>query len=174
MREPYQIHFDALRNAIYHTARRNYYDFLNRLMSLVVVAGGTAAVADLAKDVISNKYFAFVAAIAGLLQLVFDFGGKARTHEFLQRRFYELTADVMSAKSDPERVAQWDATLNRLYAEEPPPMRALDATAYNAAAESMGSDPSKRIEVKWWQSLLRHFYPFNNSPFPYVSGPSPR
>jgi hypothetical protein len=108
--------------------------------------------------------------MAGLLQLVFDFGGKARTHEFLQRRFYELTADIAEVeKPSPSKVGEWEATLNRLYAEEPPPMRAMDAIAYNAAIESLGSDKSKRIDVNWWQSLNRHWFPFNGAPFPYVS-----
>jgi|HubBroStandDraft_6_1064221.scaffolds.fasta_scaffold470535_2 predicted 2-oxoglutarate/Fe(II)-dependent dioxygenase YbiX len=31
-----------------------------------------------------------MAAIIGALQLVFDFGGRARIHEVLQRRYFEL------------------------------------------------------------------------------------
>ncbi|MER9638348.1 hypothetical protein [Mesorhizobium sp. M0228] len=170
MRELSKINFDALRNAIYHSSRCNYYDFLNRLMSLLVVAAGAGAVADFEKFFASPALLAFVATMAGLFQLVFDFGGKARTHEFLQRRFYELTADIAEAeKPTTAKVRDWEATLNRLYAEEPPPMRAMDAIAYNAAAESLGSDKSKRIDVTWWQSLNRHWYAFNGASFDYIS-----
>ncbi|RUX97440.1 MULTISPECIES: hypothetical protein [unclassified Mesorhizobium] len=170
MREPSKINFDALRNAIYHTARRNYYDLLNRMMSLIVVAAGAGAVADFERNLASPAALAFAATMAGLLQLVFDFGGRARTHEFLQRRFYELTADIAEVeKPTPLKVRTWEATLNRLYAEEPPPMRAMDAIAYNAAAESLGSDKSKRIKVTWWQSLNRYWWAFNGAEFPFVS-----
>ncbi|ESY02797.1 MULTISPECIES: hypothetical protein [unclassified Mesorhizobium] len=170
MREPSKINFDALRNAIYHTARRNYYDLLNRLMSLIIVAAGAAAVADFEKTFAPPAVLAFVATMAGLLQLVFDFGGKARTHEFLQRRFYELTAEIAEAdKPSPSTVRDWEATLKRLYAEEPPPMRAMDAIAYNAAAESLGSDKSKRIYLTWWQIINRYWWAFNGAEFPFVS-----
>lgn len=170
MRKPSDINFDALRNAIYHSARRNYYDFLNRLMSLMVVAAGAGAVAEFEKFFASPAALAFVATMAGLSQLVFDFGGKARTHEFLQRRFYELTAEIAEVgEPTPVEIGEWEATLKRLYAEEPPPMRAMDAIAYNAALESLGSDKSKRIKVTWWQSLNRYWWPFNGAEFPYVS-----
>lgn len=170
MREPSKINFDALRNAIYHSARRNYYDFLNRLMSLLVVAAGAGAVADFEKFFASPALLAFVATMAGLFQLVFDFGGKARTHEFLQRRFYELTAEIAQAeKPTPSKIRDWEAALKRLYAEEPPPMRAMDAIAYNAAAESLGSDKAKRIYVTPWQSFNRYWWEFNGADFPYVS-----
>jgi hypothetical protein len=168
MRKASDVHFDALRNAIYHSARRRFYDTLNRAMSFIVVAAGTAAVSDLFD--LPSKAFAFAAALAGLLQLVFDFSGKARTHEFLQRRFYELVAE-MNVATEPtaENIATWDAKLHGLYAEEPPPMRAMDAIAYNAALESLGKDPSKRIKISWVQSWLRHVFSFNGSAFPYVS-----
>jgi hypothetical protein len=39
--------FDALRNAIYHTARRELYDSLNRLLNfLVIILGTGVAVVD--------------------------------------------------------------------------------------------------------------------------------
>jgi hypothetical protein len=61
--------------------------------------------------------------------------------------------------------SKWEAVLNRLYAEEPPPMRALDAISYNAALGSLGRDPKGRIPIKWWQSLLRQIWPFNETAF---------
>ncbi len=67
---------------------------------------------------------------------MFGLGARARTHEFLQRRFYEVVADLAEITSveDTQLVGR-EAALNRLYAEEPPPMRALDAVAYNAASD---------------------------------------
>lgn len=37
--------FDALRNAIYHLARRNYFDLLNRLLNFVVIVLGASVAA---------------------------------------------------------------------------------------------------------------------------------
>ena len=41
------LKFEALRNAIYHSSRRRFLDFLNRTLSFVVVASGSAALAAL-------------------------------------------------------------------------------------------------------------------------------
>jgi len=43
-------------------------------------------------------------------------------------------------------------------------MRALDAVAYNAACDSIGKG-SERVKISFWQSLLRHIYPFNGTEF---------
>lgn len=161
------IHFDALRNAIYHSSRRGFLDTINRALSFVVVATGSAAVANLVYwGWLDSRVFAGVAALAGLAQLVFDFGGKARTHEFLQRRFYELVAEISECLAAEEKdCARWDASLNRLYAEEPPPMRALDAISFNAAADSLGRQKLDRVKVTSWESLLRHLWPYNEKSF---------
>lgn len=161
------IRFDALRNAIYHSSRQRFMDTQNRILSFVVVAAGTAAVGDLGSVIgISSKMFAAAGAIAGLLQLVFDLGSKTRTHEFLQRRFYELVARLSEiAETDEALIASAEADLNRLYAEEPPPMRALDAVAYNAASESLGAN--KRVKIEWYQALLKQWWAFYSAEFPY-------
>lgn len=159
------LKFDALRNAIYHSSRRGFFDTLTRTFNFIVIAGGTAAVADLGAAIdVAPWVFAAIVTLAGISQLVFDFGGKARTHEFLQRRFYELNAEIAESASSESALARWEALLSRLYAEEPPPMRALDAVSYNAAAGSMGL--KVRVVVTWWQSFGRQFFPFNKAEFP--------
>jgi hypothetical protein len=161
------IRFDCLRNAIYHSSRRAFFDFLNRCLSFVVVASGAAAVADFSTGVgLAPKTFAFIAAMSGLAQLVFDFSGRARTHEFLQRRFYELAAEISDAKNpNEEKLASWRAVLNRLYAEEPPPMRAVDAMAYNAAVDALDRDKKGRIKLEWYHTLFAQWWPFNKTAF---------
>lgn len=162
------LKFDALRNAIYHTARRGIMDALNRIFLFVVIISGAAAVGDLGQKYgITPQWLAFVAAMAGTIQLVADFGVVARNHEFLQRQYYELIADIAAvAEPDASQVAAWEARLNRIYGEEPPPMRALDAIAYNAACKSLGRQDS-RVRVTLWQSMFRHVFMFNGASFPY-------
>jgi hypothetical protein len=162
------LKFEALRNAIYHTARRGVMDTLNRIFSFLVIVSGAAAVGDLGQKFgVTPQWLAFVAAMAGTTQLVADFGVVARNHEFLQRQFYELIAEIAAvAEPNASQVAAWEAKLNRIYGEEPPPMRALDAIAYNAACESLGRQDS-RVRVTWWQSALRHVLMFTAASFPY-------
>jgi hypothetical protein len=163
-----QLKFDSLRNAIYHASRKSFLDWLNKFLSLIIILAGASAVGDLGAHFhVDAKWLAFIAAAGGAFQLVFDFGVRAREHEFLQRRYYELIA-TMSEKTEPtvDDLATWEADLNRLYSEEPPPMRALDAIAYNAAVESLGKD--KRIEVRWYHTLFAQIWQFNQSEFPYL------
>lgn len=101
------------------------------------------------------------------LQLVFDFGGRAAQHDYLQRRYYELLADVL--ENPKTKVEVWEAKLTRLYADEPAPMRALDAIARNAAVDALGYPEKDRVRVEWYQSLLSQIWPFNETEFPYAS-----
>lgn len=180
MSEPVDdLRFTVLRNAIYHSERRQFLDRMNRLMSLIVVMAGTAAVGDLGTLFGlsgSAKVMAAIAAFAATIQLVFDLPSKARTHEFLQRRFYELAAEIEEsgqAAVEPDAVHRWNSLLNRMYAEEPPPMRALDAVAYNAALESLGRNKAGLIVLTAWQSISRQVLPFNGVYFPTLGdGPT--
>jgi hypothetical protein len=155
--------FDALRNAIYHTSRRRFFELLSRFLSFLVVISGTAAVANL--HAIEPRFAAAAAATIGALQLVFDFNGRARTHEILQRKYYDLIAEIDGIQSpNDEQILKWQAALNRIYADEPPPMRALDAIAYNAACRNMGYDTSAK-HVNFLQLVLSQIYPFPNTDF---------
>jgi hypothetical protein len=162
------IYFDALRNAIYHSARKAYFGILNRSMSFIIILAGGSAAGDFgSRWGLDPKFLAFIAAVVAALQLVFDYGMRARTHEFLQRMYYELIAKISANPKPTEKdLSDWEAELNRIYSEEPTPMRALDAIAYNAACESIGRS-DKRVKVSLWQSLMRHFLPFQHAEFPY-------
>jgi hypothetical protein len=47
--------------------------------------------------------------------LVFDFGGLANLHDNLQRRYYELLADIVDNPSE-ENASTWESKLTRIYA----------------------------------------------------------
>jgi len=74
---------------------------------------------------------------------------------------------AISEKIDPSAVdiAKWEAELHRLYSEEPAPMRALDAIAYNAASKSLGK--KTRIRIRPWHSIFKQWWAFNESEFPF-------
>jgi hypothetical protein len=165
-----ELKFEAMRNAIYHSWRKGFLDRLNRILSFVIIVAGATALSDLASKMFAHasQLLAGVAALAGALQLVFDFGVRAREHDFLQRRFYELMAEISECtKPDDSMIGRWESTLFKLYAEEPAMKRALDAMAYNAAVESMGAS-DKRVRVTWLQFIFCQVWPFNRAVFPYA------
>ena len=99
------------------------------------------------------------------------FGGIARTHDFLQRRYYEILSEMedKSEISDADR-KKYSAKLLLIYSEEPMTMRALDAIAYNKAVDATIADPSSqkayRLKVTTWQRLTRNFFSYENTSFP--------
>jgi len=164
-----QIKFEALRNAIYNAARKRFLNRLNRLFSFIIVIAGASAMSDLGKIWgIDNAtvYAVAVATLAATAQLVFDFGGLGNVHDNLQRRYYELLAEVIDNPSEDD-ASNWESQLTRIYADEPAPMRALDAIARNAAVEALGIK-KQRVRVTPWQTLWSQICPFNDAEFPYV------
>jgi hypothetical protein len=163
------LRFDIMRNAIYHSARSRFLDFCNRVFVFLAILFGTSAAADLGSNWhFSPAWLSAFAAISATISLVGDFAVSSRTHAYLQRRYYEALAELERlgnvSDQDMPRLLDIRGRVTALYGEEPPPMRALDAVAYNAACDSLGEDEA-RVTVHWWQSALRHVYPFNETDF---------
>jgi hypothetical protein len=161
------LRFDILRNAIYHTSRSQFLDFLTRVINFFIILLGTAAAAQLGEAThrFDDRWLAGAAALVATIQLVGDFGVAGRTHSYLQRRCYELLAELeMLAPLEEANIATLRAKLTTLYGEEPPPMRALDAVAYNAACDSLGKEQD-RVKIGALQSFFRHIYPFYGTEF---------
>ena len=165
--------FDALRNALYHTERRNFLDFSNRLLNFVVIVLG-ASVAGKAAGLFSiqEHWLELSVVLFATMQLVFDFGGRARSHEFLQRRYYyELLSEMESENLDNEKTKRkWSVKLLTIAGDEPMPMRALDAIAYNKALAATCDDLvfvwNNRQHVTFVQIRLRHIFAFHSAQFP--------
>lgn len=167
-----RIRFNVLRNAIYHASRWRFLDSSNKTFSALVVLAGASAVGDLGSAIggPDARWFAAIATFFGTIQLVFDLSSKARTHEFLQKRFFELAAEIEEAgEKAVEEMTKWEAALRRLYAEEPPPMRALNEVAYNAAMISFGRSSKDLVVIPWWVNLFKQFWAFNGTTFKTVS-----
>jgi hypothetical protein len=156
--------FDALRNAIYHVSRRNYFDQLNRALNFLVVILGASVAGKMANVVHApESALEFGVLLVATAQLTFDFSYRARTHEILQKDYYKMLAEIeLDPAPDQKR---FDAKLFTIAADEPMPMRALDALAYNAALDATTSDPEiKRCNRLWiprTHRLLRHILAFH-------------
>jgi hypothetical protein len=167
--------FDALRNALYHTQRRTFFDTLNRLINFLVVLVGASVAAKVANLLKFDSIWLELGIIfLATSQLVFDFGRRGMEHEFLQRRYYELLSEM---DADPEVNSEsakrkWSAKLVTIAADERLTMRALDA-AYNQALDAMHDDPDIQKEyrqsVSLWQYSLRHFFSFQRTNFHAVA-----
>lgn len=166
------IRFNALRNALYHSARRRGLEAWNRVFNFLVVILGTAAVSELLTSTpIDPRWIGAAVATIGALQLVFDFGSKARDHQLLQRDYYQLLAAI-EAMVEPTAndLAKWSAEMMRITADEPPTLRALDAKAYNDALDGTGAfDQSERLRIPVLHRILGGVLPFDGYNYRKIS-----
>lgn len=157
------IRFNALRNALYQTARRRWFEAVARWLNLVVILLGTAAVGNAVAGVgVGAAAIGMLVAVVGALQLVFDFGRQARDHQVLQREYFRLLADIdATSEPSPAELARWRGQLMLIAADEPPVMRAVDAKAYNDAIDALGVFPAtERLVIPLWQTMFGRFLSF--------------
>lgn len=164
--------FDALRNAIYHTERSKFFNLLSRSLNFIVIVLGAAAVGKITAHYAGfDNWIELGIVVFATVQLVFDFGGRAGTHAFLQKRYYDVLADMeMNSDVDSPKVRKrWSAKLLTIAGDEPIIMRALDALAYNSALDAWTDDPkllsANRLHVPWWQRRLRNLIAFQGTQF---------
>lgn len=163
--------FDALRIALYHTERCNFLDRVNKVINSLVILLSAGVVGKAASHfALDGLWIELSVLIVATIQLVFDFGGRAKEHQFLQKRYYEILAEMEAAPQwDGEFLKKWSAKLLSLSADEFLTMRALDAIAYNKALGGVTDDPEQlrryRLRVTVWQSLLRNLLAFNWADF---------
>jgi hypothetical protein len=158
--------FDALRNALYHTERRNFLDRLNRTLNFLVIVFSAGVIGKVTEHFsISGLWLESSVLVLATSQLVFDFGSLARDHEFLQRRYYEMLSDMeISNTADQEADKNWSAKLLTISAEEPMTMRALDAVAYNKALDAIFDDPDIQKRYRQhvgWRYFFRNYLAFH-------------
>jgi hypothetical protein len=164
---------DALRNALYHTARRRHFESMGRFLNFLVIIAGAATLAEfpaLNSAAYLKSLPPMVSLLAGTIALVYDFSGQARDHQFLQSRYYEILSEVEAAIQIEEvDIHRWIGQMTKIYADEPPMLRALDAVAYNEASDSLGG--SWRVRVSWLQNLTRHYWAWEQASFKWDKSP---
>ena len=166
------IRFNALRNALYHTARRRHFERLGRWLNLAIILLGVAAIADPLKLIgVSAAWIGVAVALVGALQLVFDFSRQARDHQALQRDYYRLLAEIEATiVPDPSELSRWRGEMIRITADEPPVLRAIDAKAYNDAIEATGVFPqNERLAIPLVHRLFGGILPFEGHSYRKLS-----
>lgn len=170
VRDPkFDVRFDGLRNALYHSARAAYYDKLNRWGNFLIVVFGMGSAVEVLSGTFGissiSKYLGFAAGFIGVIQLVFDFSGKSKTHDYLKKRFFEILSEVELC--DDSEYKKLNAKMSNLYSEEPlPTMRAVDAIAYNQAVLRLKRDPEQHIlKVPRSRFIFQNICVFPNDEF---------
>lgn len=166
------IRFNVLRNALYHTSRRRSFERWNRFFNFLVVVLGAAGVGNLlGRFGIGQAEIGVAVALVGAAQLVFDFAGASRTHQALQRDYYNLLGDIEEElEPTAEQLAIWYGKMVRIAGDEPPVLRALDAKAYNDAMGAMEYYPAgDRLHLPWYHRLLGRMLSYDGYNFKKIS-----
>ena len=138
----------------------------------MVVLLGAAGVSDLlGRYGIGQVEIGVAVALVGAAQLVFDFAGASRTHQSLQRDYYNLLGDIEEVlEPTAEQIAHWYGKMVRIAGDEPPTLRALDAKAFNDAIGAMEYFPqSERLYLPWYHRLLGRVFSYDGYDFRKIS-----
>lgn len=159
------IYFNVLRNALYHTGRRMTLDRWSRWGNFAVIVLGASAFANVTVPLFGEGHAIWlggVTAVVGAAQLVFDFAGRAREHQSLQRDYYHLLAEIEEcATPTEEQVCKWRGSMVRIAGSEPPTLRALDCKAYNDAIGATDLFPQwERIFIPVWHRIWGQIWAF--------------
>ncbi|MFN3656427.1 MAG: hypothetical protein ACK4UO_04105 [Pseudolabrys sp.] len=135
------------------------------LMAIVLLSSSTtiAGMAGLELFKPWLPWAGLVPLLASTLDLVISPGLKAQTHTTLRSRYFELLADIEETEFSERTNVRWNATLNRIYAQEPPTAyRAIKAMAYNVATDALWSEneaAKRRLAISSWDCWTGQLFP---------------
>ena len=172
--EAHGLLHDCDRSARYHTARRAFLDTCHRWMMVGVLVSGSAAIATLYEAFGLGAKWApvlmLVPTVVGAISVVWGLTNRARDHELLARRFYELAKRINVYRADDEAVEAWRVGMLDICRDEPAVFHALNAECGNAATQALGHDEHEMQRIQWWQRALRHWWRFSAKDFPKNGG----
>lgn len=169
IQDAHGVRFHALENIAYHAAREQFFALAAKALTGLQVLLGTSAVGMIA-EVLPGSPLVFVvlAALTGVLLLVYDPAAGAREHRILRGRYHDLVAEMDETVPDATDVRRWRAAMSRIAAGEPPVYRAVQAMAYNAAVNASYPEElavSHRYKIGWLRVLFAHFWPMRGMRF---------
>lgn len=154
--------FELMRSAIYHDIRADWLGRANRWSLFWTLILGSGAVAALGAQMPTlGQISGLAVAAVSALSLVWDFSGQARTHTDLKRQFYRLLADLEEGVPAEKIRAQE----RRLFAEEPPALRIVMATAENWAGGAIYGDAFPRHRIGFFRRATGHLLPWAGATF---------
>lgn len=163
------IRLNLLVNARYHSAREAYLDRAHRWLMFGVILFGAGAFA----NVVGPRWQPFVAlapVLCGALDLVFDLSGRARSHSFMKRRYFELLAEFAEGRKS---VLQANACATRFNAEEEPAFQALLKLCWNATEEAERGERANCYKISWFQNLTKNLLSHEAASFSHKETSNP-
>lgn len=157
------------RSMRYHQERTRFYESLHRWILFLIFLMLPVAVLRPFEfwQVEAWIWLPAVAAVLAGASLVFDLAGKARRHESLYQRFTHIAGRIASeSEPDADKIADWEYRIYKLYADEPPTYRALNALCHNQMAQALGSKKEDFLILRWYHRFFRNLYPFQGTNFP--------
>lgn len=154
--------FELMRSAIYHDIRADWLGRANRWSLFWTLILGSGAVAALGAQLPTlGQISGLGVAVISALSLVWDFSGQARTHSDLKRQFYGLLADLEEGLPAEKIRAQE----RRLFAEEPPALRVVMATAENWAGGAIYGNNFPRHRIGFFRRATGQLLPWAGAAF---------
>lgn len=165
----------AVHTAIrYHAKMRRFFGSIYRIITMLILVGGTAVFADLAASLgdSAGRRVALVAsavvAFVGILEVTVGFSERARIHNDLYRRFSDLLVAIMRtpANATESEIRDLRARHLQIGVDEPTPNNVLSVICHNEEVESRGLDLKYLHRVFWFQRLFAYVIdiPPNNFP----------
>ena len=170
---------DCDRSSRYHTHRRTFFDWCHRWMMVAVLISGSGAVAILSgafgqevRGSVVSIVIMLIPTTVGAISVVWNLTDRARDHELLARRFYQIAKSINVEEADPERIENWRIEILGASEEEPAVFYALNAECYNAATRAIGFGDDKLRQIARWRYHLRNWVRFSAGKFPPMRGES--
>ena len=148
-------------STLYHRKLERVLSRTDRLIKLLSLIGGSAAIARVATtDVIVA--IGLTIAIANGLGLVMAFADRSRKHAELASSFKLLEREIVAAgeRDFTERdLNQWEASLREIEAGEPPDLSALVRICQNEQALARG-DLKHVYRIHWYERAFAFWFDF--------------
>jgi hypothetical protein len=140
----------------YHARRRAWYDGLHRGAMLVLALGASGgAMAILGGLLGEAEMLSLAVAVAGALELAFDFPAKARVEDALYRRFSALASNIAAAEqAEPGQVEAWNAQRLLIKADADDRLEVLRRVCHNQEVEACGYGAAACYPLQSWQRLF--------------------
>ncbi len=165
----HNLKFELYHNAAYHNDLLSFYSGMHRLVSFITTFAGTAFISSL---LLENRDFGIAASgvvtIAATSDLVFDLTGRARIHEILRSKSYNLLSELERTDIDETLLSTVRRKLISQWEEGPPIKYGVSILAWNTAMVSITSTAEigdKLIPLPLWRRLLRHILAFSPDTF---------
>lgn len=169
-KDAFDLISDCERSARYHSHRRAFFDTWHRWMMVGVLLSGSGVVVSLnstfgwGSEITTGM--ALFTALVGAVDVVWGLTHKARDHEVLFRRFFDLAKRIRPHEADAESFSEWRSNIMEIFADEPATYYALNAECHNAVVQSVGAPREQMQKIGFWPRRLRNLVRYTAVRFP--------